>query len=324
MNRRKFNDNCCRDDNNCDDCDCDRKHCIVCPTGATGATGTTGTTGSTGATGSIGATGNTGATGSTGGTGATGSTGPGVGATGATGATGSAGATGGTGATGNTGATGSNGATGNTGATGDTGVTGFTGSSTGPTGATGATGSTGPGPGATGATGDTGATGAAAGGAGATGNTGSTGAVGTGVTGVTGGFPSAFGYIYNLSAEVVPLETDILFDSNGILSNVAHVLGTSQVVILIAGFYFVGFTVTGVEANQFTVYLNGAPVVGGTFGSGAGNQQNPGGVIIICAVGDVITLRNHTSAAAVSLQTLAGGTQTNSNATITLFLVGTV
>jgi hypothetical protein len=39
-------------------------------------------------------------------------------------------------------------------------------------------------------------------------------------------------------------------------------------------------------------------------------------VIITAAAGDVLTLRNHTSTAAVTLQTLAGGTQINSNASV--------
>jgi hypothetical protein len=94
------------------------------------------------------------------------------------------------------------------------------------------------------------------------------------------------------------------------------------VVILISGIYFVSFIVSSVEPNQFTIFQNGAAVVGGTFGSGAGTQQNPGGVIINAIVGDVITLRNHTSSAGVNLQTLAGGTEVNSNASITLFLIG--
>jgi hypothetical protein len=38
--------------------------------------------------------------------------------------------------------------------------------------------------------------------------------------------------------------------------------------------------------------------------------------------GDVFTLRNHTSAAAVTIQTLAGGTQTNSNASILIRKLG--
>jgi hypothetical protein len=71
-----------------------------------------------------------------------------------------------------------------------------------------------------------------------------------------------------------------------------------------------------VEPNQFTLFQNGAPVAGSTYGSGAGTQPNPGVVIITAAAGDVLTLRNHTSSAAVTLQTLAGGTVINSNASI--------
>jgi hypothetical protein len=39
-------------------------------------------------------------------------------------------------------------------------------------------------------------------------------------------------------------------------------------------------------------------------------------VIITAAIADVITIRNHTSAAPVTLQTLAGGTQVNANASV--------
>jgi hypothetical protein len=52
------------------------------------------------------------------------------------------------------------------------------------------------------------------------------------------------------------------------------------------------------------------------FGSGAGTQQNNGQVILTLVAGDVLTLHNHTSAAAVTLQTLAGGTVANVNASV--------
>lgn len=55
---------------------------------------------------------------------------------------------------------------------------------------------------------------------------------------------------------------------------------------------------------------------GSVYGSGAGTQPNPGMVIINAASSDVLTLRNHSSASAVDLQTLAGGTQINANASI--------
>ena len=75
---------------------------------------------------------------------------------------------------------------------------------------------------------------------------------------------------------------------------------------------------SGVEPNQFALFLNGALVLGTVYGSGAGTQQNNGQAIIAIAAGDVLTLRNHSSSAAVSLQTLAGGIQTNVNASIVI------
>jgi hypothetical protein len=65
-----------------------------------------------------------------------------------------------------------------------------------------------------------------------------------------------------------------------------------------------------------TLFLNGSPVLGATYGSGAGTQQNTGQVIVTVESGDVLELRNHLSSAAVTLQTLAGGTATVANASI--------
>ena len=84
----------------------------------------------------------------------------------------------------------------------------------------------------------------------------------------------------------------------------------------IAGDYRVAVSVSGVEPGQFGLFLNGASVAGTVYGSGAGTQQDTGQAIITIAAGDVLTLRNHSSAAAVGLQTLAGGTQGNVSASI--------
>ena len=75
---------------------------------------------------------------------------------------------------------------------------------------------------------------------------------------------------------------------------------------------------SGVEPSQFALCLNGAPIAGTVYGSGAGTQQDNGQAIITIAANDALTLRNHSSAAAVTLQTLAGGTQTNVNASLVI------
>ncbi|MEH7548165.1 BclA C-terminal domain-containing protein, partial [Neobacillus vireti] len=139
-----------------------------------------------------------------------------------------------------------------------------------------------------------------------------------GATGATGGL-SQYGYIYNRGAQVVPIEANVNFDSNGIITpGITHAPGTSQILVTTPGDYEVTFSVSGVEPNQFSLFLNGAPVAGTVYGSGAGTQQNNGQAIIAISAGDVLTLRNHSSSAAVTLQTLAGGTQTNVNASIVI------
>ena len=175
--------------------------------------------------------------------------------------------------------------------------------------------------GITGITGITGATGAT-GVAGAIGPTGQTGAIGdTGSTGATGAIGpqglSEYAYIYNLPTQVVALEADVIFSNNGIIvGTITHLLGTSTIILGTAGDYSVLFNASGIEINQFAIFQNWTPVDGAIYGSGAGTQPNPGMVIVTAAAGDVLTLRNHTSAAGITLQTLAGGTQVNANASI--------
>ena len=224
-----------------------------------------------------------------------------VGATGATGVAGPIGPQGAIGATGTTGAVGPQGVAGPTGATGTTGAAGPQGVA-GPAGAVGATG-------ITGAVGATGATGAA----GPTGATGTTGA--TGATGSAGGI-AGYAYIFNNSAEVVAIEAPIAFDQNGPLLGITHAPGNPGVVIGSAGTYSIQYSVSGVEPGQFSLFVNGAPILNSIYGSGAGTQQNSGLLILSLSANDVLTLVNHSSAAAVTLQTLAGGTQNNVNASL--------
>jgi hypothetical protein len=177
----------------------------------------------------------------------------------------------------------------------------------GPTGATGATGATGPG-GATGATGP-------AGPAGSAGTNGSTGPPGPPGPQGAPGQPN-YADVYNLGAQLVAIEAPVAFDSNGPLSGFTHTAGNSGIAVVDAGTYLVKVSVSAVEPSQFALFDNGVPIPGTTFGSGAGTQQNNGQAIVTLAAGDVLTLVNHSSAAPVILQTLAGGTQTNVNASV--------
>jgi hypothetical protein len=162
---------------------------------------------------------------------------------------------------------------------------------------------------------------------GATGPAGPDGLVGPagprGATGATGAAGATdYGYVYNLGAQVVPIESDVTFDSNGLLCGFVHLVNSPEIQVTVAGIYLVSFSVSGVEPSQFSLMVDGAAVPGGTYGSGAGTQQNNGQAIVQLGVGDILTLRNHSSAAAVALQILAGGTETNVNASLSFEQIG--
>ena len=196
---------------------------------------------------------------------------------------------------------------------GPTGPAGAASTVPGPTGPAGAA-STVPGPtGPAGPTGPTGPTGAASIVPGPTGPAGP-----TGPTGPSGGL-SQYGYVYNISAQTVPVGAAVTFDTNGILTaGIAHSAGLAPITFSVPGNYKVAFSASAVESTQFTLFLNGVPLPGATYGSGAGTQQNNGQVIVALIATDVLTLQNYTSAAAVGLQTLAGGSQINVNASIVI------
>jgi hypothetical protein len=128
--------------------------------------------------------------------------------------------------------------------------------------------------------------------------------------------------VYNTGAQNVAIEADVAFGVNGPLVGFTHLAGTTQLTVATAGIYRIEFSVSSVEPNQFTAMLNGAVLPGMTYGSGAGTQGNDGHAIVNLAAGDVVTLRNHSSAASVTLQTLDGGTQTNVNASMLVERVG--
>ena len=208
-----------------------------------------------------------------------------------------------------------------TGPIGPTGPTGAASTVPGPTGPTGPA-STVPGP--TGPIGPVGPAGAASTVPGPTGPTGAastvpgpTGPAGpTGATGPAGGL-SQFGYVYNTGSQVVAVGDSVTFDSNGILTaGITHTAGSSQIALTSSGTYKVTFGISAVEPSQYSAFLNGVAITGATYGSGAGTQQNNGQVIAAVVAGDVLTIRNYTSAAASTLQTLAGGTQANVNASV--------
>ena len=139
-----------------------------------------------------------------------------------------------------------------------------------------------------------------------------------GPAGPAGGL-AEYAYVYNASLEVVPLEAAIEFDLNGVMTaGITHAANSPGITVLTAGAYKVAYSVSATEPNQISLFVNGVAASGTTYGSGAGTQQNSGQAILLLGAGDVLTVVNHSSAAAIGLATLIGGTQTAVNASITI------
>ena len=84
-----------------------------------------------------------------------------------------------------------------------------------------------------------------------------------------------------------------------------------------AGDYKITFSVSGTEPSQMALFLNGAPVPGTVYGSGAGTQQNTGQVIV--AIGASTSSRPQPFLrGGRGLASLIGGTQANANASVTI------
>ncbi|MDD4930537.1 MAG: collagen-like protein [Candidatus Colwellbacteria bacterium] len=144
-----------------------------------------------------------------------------------------------------------------------------------------------------------------------------TGPQGNSITGATG--PSnvlGYGYVYNLTSTTVAIESPINFDTNGPLLGISHTPSSPSIIFSESGVYSIIFSVSGTQPNQFAIFINGVPDGSTIYGSGAGTQQNTGPSIILITSGDVLTLVNHSSASAVTLDSVIGGTQANVNASI--------
>ncbi|WP_165998411.1 hypothetical protein [Bacillus sp. Cs-700] len=139
------------------------------------------------------------------------------------------------------------------------------------------------------------------------------------------GSSSAHGYIYNLDVQTLLPEAEIPFDQNGIQSSgISHAAGAAEIVIAESGDYYISFSVTGSAANQFALFLDGNLVNGTIYGSDDENQQNFGQAILTLPAGATLTVRyyNNVVPIPVTLQTLAGGTQENTNAAVFIQKLG--
>lgn len=134
-----------------------------------------------------------------------------------------------------------------------------------------------------------------------------------------------YGYFYNLAVSAtVAIGAPFPFDSEGpktsgiLHTNSATPATSAPITIVNAGVYEFIFTATVDEARQIALYVNGAVNLSTIYGQATGTSVTTGVAIITVPAGAVITLRNHLSAAALTLTTPSGGTASNTTNSLSI------
>ena len=106
-----------------------------------------------------------------------------------------------------------------------------------------------------------------------------------------------YGYICDLSGQVVLGGDDFIFSNNGPLSGITHTAGTSSVVIPSTGTYKIEFTVSHTAGNGaiIAIVVNGAVEPSTNYPINTAAGEVTGTAMLTLSAGDTITLRNNSA-----------------------------
>jgi hypothetical protein len=117
-----------------------------------------------------------------------------------------------------------------------------------------------------------------------------------------------YGSVYSTDTQIVQVNDSILYDYNQNLLNMTHTLGTGDLTVSKDGMYFFAILLESTQSCQFTIFLNGSPVASTTTGINKGASVLQLRQLIELKAGDVVSVRNYTSASgAVTIQQNPGG-----------------
>jgi hypothetical protein len=130
------------------------------------------------------------------------------------------------------------------------------------------------------------------------------------------------GTIWNVSSQTVAVESDVVWTNTTNLSNVTwNISSPTNVVINEDGVYKIFFYANVMTAAQVAVTVNNVPVVYTIQGTNKGASYLSIRVLQELRAGDVITIRNHTSATPVTFASNAGGFNSAVSTILTIFKI---
>jgi len=131
------------------------------------------------------------------------------------------------------------------------------------------------------------------------------------------------GTFYRTSTTSVPTENDIPYEAISNVNGLTWVPGSPEKVTIVEdGVYKVFFLATTNTAGQFAFFVNGIAIDTTTEGVNKGAAQSSLRALLELKKGDILTVRNHTSAnGAVIISQDAGGKKTDVGVILTVFKI---
>ena len=134
------------------------------------------------------------------------------------------------------------------------------------------------------------------------------------------------GSFYNIIAQTVNPEADIIFATSQNVNSIgwSSTVNPQQITILEDGVYKVFFLASTGNAAQLAFTVNDVPIAYTNQGTnhGAGEVTIRG--LLVLKKGDIVTVRNHTSAVPIQITQMAGGFQNNVCAELTIFKIAPI
>lgn len=134
----------------------------------------------------------------------------------------------------------------------------------------------------------------------------------------------AKGSFYNVLAQTIPVSTDIVWENATATNNIElNTTIPSQINIMEDGYYKIICVLNVDLPSQFTLLINGIPMINTTQGINKGGQLSLR-TIQLLRKNDYITIRNYTSGTSINLVALAGGFDDAVSAIINLFKISSI
>ena len=123
-----------------------------------------------------------------------------------------------------------------------------------------------------------------------------------------------YGSFYSTTVQNVNVNDSVLFDKNQNLNGLTHTLGTGDITVSKDGIYVFVFIVNTAQACQFTLFVNGIPDQTTTGGINKGANVLQLRQQVELKAGDVVSVKNHVSAAGtITISQNAGGSLAGNN-----------